>query len=81
MKKTIITVFLIIAVLVIALIAFNIATNGGVWRTVGNAVAAPINKGWQTITGDSSSYLIDVNKIMDDAEISDGRQSLDGLTK
>jgi hypothetical protein len=69
MKKTILTVFGIIIVLVIALIAVNIATNGSVWNTVLKAVASPINNAWHSITGDTSSDLIDVDSILDSSGI------------
>ena len=80
MKKTILTVFGIIIVLVIALIAVNIATNGSVWRTVGNAVAEPINNAWKSISS-SNSNLIEVNTIIDNSGISDEANSLGDLIK
>ena len=79
MKKTIITVFLIIAVLIIALMAFNVATNGKVWKTIGNAVAKPINTAWKGVT-DSDDNLIEVNSILDDSINTNGTQSIGGLT-
>lgn len=81
MKKTILTVFGIIIVLVIALIAVNIATNGSVWKTIGNAVAEPINKAWKSISS-SDSNLIEVDTIIDQSGINtDGSNSIGDLVK
>lgn len=81
MKKTILTVFGIIIVLVIALIAVNIATNGSVWKTIGGAVAAPINKAWQSVSG-SDSNLIEIDTIIDQSGINtDGSNSIGDLVK
>lgn len=71
MKKTIITVFSVIAILVVAGILVNVVTGGSFWRTVGNAVAGPINKGWHAIAGKEAKNLIDVNEILDGAGIQD----------
>ena len=79
MKKTILTVFGIIIVLVIALIAVNIATNGSVWQTVGNAVATPINDAWKSISG-SDANLIEVNNIIEQSHINtDGSNNVSDL--
>ena len=75
MKKTIITVFSVIAVLIIAGILVNIATGGSFWHTVGAAVAEPINKGWHAVAGKSANDLIDVGKILDDAGVQEGKKN------
>lgn len=80
MKKTIITVFLVIAVLVIALIAFNVATSGSVWRSIGGAIADPVNRAWHAIAGQNSQDLIKVDEVLDGAGIQD-KNNLDGLTQ
>lgn len=80
MKKTIITVFLIIAVLVIALIAFNVATSGSVWRTIGGAIADPVNRAWHAVAGDKAANLINVEQILKDGGIQD-KNNLDSFTK
>lgn len=71
MKKTIITVFAIIAVLVVAGILVNVVTGGSFWRTVGNAVAGPINNAWHAVAGDSANDLISVDEILNGAGIQD----------
>ena len=71
MKKTMITVFSVIAILVVAGILVNVVTGGSFWNTVGTAVAGPINKGWHAIAGKDAKDLIDVNKILGDAGIQD----------
>lgn len=71
MKKTIITVFSVIAILVVAGILVNVVTGGSFWSTVGNAVAGPINKGWHAIAGKDAKDLIEVDNILKGAGIQD----------
>lgn len=53
--KTIKRVFLVIATLVLIFILWGLFFNdGGILRTAYNALINPVNKTWQTITGDSS---------------------------
>jgi hypothetical protein len=70
MKKTIIEVFLVIAILIVAGIAVSIITGGGVWDSVLNAIAEPINNAWHSVTG-SSSNLIDASNILNSAGVND----------
>ena len=60
MKKTIVTVFSIIIVLVVMGIITNIVTSGKFFDSIIEAVAGPINTAWQSVTGDQNAYLIDV---------------------
>lgn len=57
--KTIKRVFLVIATLVLIFILWGLFFNdGGILRTAYNALTNPVNKTWQTITGDSSATLL-----------------------
>lgn len=59
MKKTIVTVFMIIGVLVLGLIVWALFFNdGGVLQTGWNAVADQVNTTWRKLTGDNNSQLI-----------------------
>ena len=71
MKKTIVTVFSIIIVLVVMGIITNIVTSGAFFKSVISAVAKPINTAWQKVTGDTSATLINVEdyKIEDDNDL------------
>ena len=71
MKKTIITVFSVIAILVVAGILVNVVTGGSFWRTVGSAVAGPINNAWHAVAGGSANDLIDVDSILNGAGVQD----------
>lgn len=71
MKKTIISVFAVIAVLVVAGILVNVVTGGSFWRTVGGAVAGPINNAWHAVAGEEAEDLIDVETILDNAGVED----------
>ena len=63
MKKTIITVFGVIITLVLAIMVFNLLTGGGLVQSVAAAVADPINKAWQKISGNNSAELINTNVV------------------
>lgn len=59
MKKGILQVFAVIAILVVAMLAWDIVFNdGGVVEVVYTQVTTPINEVWQSITGDTSAILI-----------------------
>lgn len=59
MKKPIVTVFLIIAVLVFCLVIWGSFFNtGGVLETAWNAVVTPVNKTWQGVVGDTNAKLV-----------------------
>lgn len=78
MKKTIVTVFTIIIVLVVMGILVNIVTGGSFFRTIGTAVAEPINNAWKSVSG-SDKNLIDVDTILDQAHINEGANSMDSV--
>ena len=78
MKKTIITVFSVIAILVVAGILVNVVTGGSFWSTVGNAVAGPINKGWHAIAGKDAKDLIEVDNILKGAGI-ENKNNIDSV--
>lgn len=65
MKKTIVTVFSIIIVLVVMGIITNVVTSGAFFRTIIGAVAKPINTAWQKVTGDSTAELIPADAYKD----------------
>lgn len=79
MKKTIVTVFSIIIVLVVCGIIANLATGGAVWKTILTAVAGPINKGWRAIGGKDADPLIDVEAIWAGSGLDDGKHSVDSV--
>jgi hypothetical protein len=57
--KSIHKVFLVIAVLVLAFIAWSLFFNdGGILQTGYNAVGDSVNNTWQTVTGDSAAKLL-----------------------
>ena len=58
MKKTIVTVFLIIGVLVLGLIVWSLFfSDGGVLQSGWNAVVGQVNKTWSTLTGAADPLL------------------------
>lgn len=80
MKKTIVTVFTIIIVLIVMGVLVNVVTGGSFFRTIGLAVAGPINNAWYAVAGQNADPLIDVEKILSDAGIQDGqRQDMDSV--
>ena len=59
MKKTIITVFLIIGALVLALLVWRLVfARGGLLNKGWDGVAGQVNKTWQTLTGDSDDEVM-----------------------
>ena len=59
MKKTIITVFMIIGVLVLGLIVWSLFfSEGGVLQSGWNAVVNQVNSTWQRLTGDEKATLL-----------------------
>ena len=59
MKKTIITVFLIIGALVLALLVWRMVfAKGGLLNKGWDGVAGQVNKTWQKLTGDSTDEVM-----------------------
>lgn len=59
MKKTILSVFGIIAILFIALVGWNITfRDGGIVESMWNGVVTPVNGAWQTVVGADDAVLI-----------------------
>ena len=59
MNKTIIKVFLILAVLVAVFLVWELFfAKNGIMHSVYNGMAAGVNKQWQKLTGDASKDLI-----------------------
>lgn len=57
--KSIHKVFLVIAILVLAFIAWSLFFNdGGILQSGYNGVSGAINNTWQTMTGDSSASIL-----------------------
>ena len=71
MKKTIVTVFAVIIVLVVMGIVTNIVTNGAFFYNITNAVAEPINDAWKGVTGGTTN-LINPDDILSGAGIENG---------
>lgn len=78
MKKTIVTVFGVILVLIVMGFLVNIVTGGDFVRSIVNAVAEPINGAWRSITGDANAQLINAEAIVSDSGVDDDT-SLGGL--
>lgn len=58
MKKTIITVFIILACLLLAFVVWDLFFNdNGIIQTGYNAVAASVNNTWESIAGANSRLL------------------------
>ena len=57
MNKTIVKVFVIIGILVLALLVWALVFGGGL-STVYSAVVSQINKVWQGVTGDNQASLV-----------------------
>jgi hypothetical protein len=58
MKGTILKVFLIIAVLVLALMAWSLTFgDGGIVESVYNGVTSPINTAWAGISGSNEALI------------------------
>ena len=59
MKKTIITVFIIIGALVLALLVWRLVfARGGLLQSGWDGVAGQVNKTWQTLTGDTDDEVM-----------------------
>lgn len=71
MKKTIVTVFAVIIVLVVMGIVTNIVTNGAFFYNIANAVSEPINDAWKGVTGGDTN-LINPEDILSGAGIENG---------
>ena len=58
MKKTIITVIIVIGVLVLGLLIWNaVFSDGGVLESVWDGVVGPINETWKKITGSGTNLI------------------------
>lgn len=62
MKKTIITVFIILGILVLALLIWAFVFNGGGLPAIMNGVIRPINTIYQNMTGGSDSLIPEWNQ-------------------
>lgn len=62
MKKTIITVFIILGILVLALLVWAFVFNGGGLQTIMNGVIQPINNIYKKMTGGSGNLIPEWNQ-------------------
>lgn len=62
MKKTIITVFIILGILVLALLIWAFVFNGGGLPAIMNGIIKPINSIYMSMTGGSDSLIPEWNQ-------------------
>ena len=72
MKKALIIIFSLIAVLAVVMLVWNFVFGGNVIEGIFNAFGGRINDMWQAVTGDENSTLIPEMSTTGEGDVIDG---------